>query len=70
MTGIIARVISRKVASGRLYEKKVKIVHVLDRYSFEAVPIEISSKLDPSYTCLREKDLETVLPSSKRLDDA
>ena len=67
--GILVRVISTKVAEGRLYEKKVKIINVLDRYSFEAVPVESSSRLDPSYTNLREKDLETVLPSSKRLDE-
>ena len=67
-SGILARVISKKVAEGKLYEKKVRITHVLDEYSFEAVPLEMSSKLEPAYTELREKDLETVLPSSKKLD--
>lgn len=61
--------ISRKVANGRLYEKKVKVSNVLDQYNFEVAPLEGSDRLELTYTDLREKDLETVLPSSKKLDD-
>jgi hypothetical protein len=63
--GIIARVISKTVADGKLYEKKVRITHILDEYSFEALSVEANL----SYTRLSERDLETVLPSSKKLDD-
>lgn len=58
------------MANGRLYEKKVKVTNVLDQYKFEVAPLEMSSRLEPSYTELKEKDLETVLPSSKKLEDS
>ena len=53
-----------------MYEKKVKVTNVLDQYNFEVAPCEMSSRLEPTYTDLREKDLETVLPSSKKLEDS
>jgi hypothetical protein len=63
-------VISKKVADGKLYDKKMQIANVLDAYSFEAIPVERSSRLEPAYTNLVEKDLETVLPPSKHPDEA
>ena len=62
----MARVVSKTVAEGKLYEKKVRITHILDSYTFEAV----SGETNLSYTELSERDLETVLPSSKKLDDS
>jgi hypothetical protein len=35
--GIIVRVISKKVAGGRLYNQKVKVTDVLSAYQFQAV---------------------------------
>lgn len=38
--GIVVRVISKKVEDGKLYNKKVRIVDVPDKYSFTIVPME------------------------------
>ena len=58
------RVVSKKVADGRLYNKVLPIMTVLDRCTFEV----FSEELNCAFTYLREKDIETVLPKSKDLD--
>ena len=40
LPGIIVRVISKKVDDGRLYNQKMRIIDVLDKYSFSAAPID------------------------------
>lgn len=61
--GIRVRVVSKKASQGRLYGKVVNVRTVLDCFKFEAC--------EPgSYQIigdLREKDIETMLPSSKDL---
>ena len=62
--GIQVRVISKKAADGILYNKVLPVVTVLDRCTFEV----FSRELNREFTCLREKDIETVLPRSKELE--
>lgn len=38
--GIIVRMVSKKAADGKLYNKKLRIVDVHDRYTFSAALIE------------------------------
>ena len=61
--GIKVRVVSKKAAQGKLYGKIVNVRTVLDAYSFEASEPGSSTILSD----LREKDIETLLPSSKDL---
>lgn len=61
LPGIVIRVISKRVAGGRLYNKKMRIVDVPDKYSFQAIPIDIDSQ-SKVYDDLVEKDIETVIP--------
>lgn len=61
--GIKVRVVSKKAAQGKLYGKIVNVRTVHDAFKFDA-------KEPGSYEILgdlREKDIETVLPSSKDL---
>jgi len=51
--------VSRKILGGSLYGKELLITTVLDQYSFEA-SLDGGSIISD----LRERDLETVLPSS------
>ena len=62
--GIQVRVVSKKVADGRLYNKVLPVMTVLDRCTFEV----FSEELNCAFTYLREKDIETVLPKSKDLE--
>ena len=62
--GIQVRIVSKKVADGRLYNKVLPIMTVLDRCTFEV----FSEELNCAFTYLREKDIETVLPRSKDLE--
>ena len=62
--GIQVRVVSKKVADGRLYNKVLPVMTVLDRCTFEV----FSEELNCAFTYLREKDIETVLPRSKDLE--
>ena len=59
--GIYVRVISKRVAEGSLYNKKLPVITILDQYTFEVY----SDELNREFTNLREKDVETVLPRSK-----
>jgi len=68
------RVVSKRAYNGKLYGKKVHVTTILDKFSFEAVRISEEDdrrhhrddKADETiFADLREKDLETVLPSSK-----
>jgi len=52
--------VSKKIQEGSLYGKELKITTVLDQYTFEACLEKGHIVSD-----IREKDLETVLPSSK-----
>lgn len=56
---MIVRVVSKKVEDGKLYNKKLRIVDVPDKYSFTAIQIEGQQNV---YDDLREKDIETVIP--------
>ena len=56
--GIIVRCVSKSCHDGRLYGKELTVTAVLSEYAFEA---KCDSKI---YSDLREKDLETILPSS------
>jgi len=58
--GIVIRVVSKKVAEGKLYNKKLKVTDVLSQYQFLAVPTE-GADLN-AYDNIREKDIETVMP--------
>ena len=49
--------ISKKYNGGQLYNQKVKITDVPDKYSFSAV--DMKGKL---YSDLKEKYLETTIP--------
>ena len=64
MPGIIVRMVSKKVAEGKLYNCKLRITDVFSAYQFMAVPCD--EKLGDNqlivYENLREKDLETVMP--------
>lgn len=40
LPGIIVRVISKKVEGGKLYNKKMKVADVLNKYQFTLVPVE------------------------------
>ena len=40
LPSIIVRVISKKVDDGRLYNQKMRVIDVLDKYSFSAAPID------------------------------
>ena len=51
--------VSKKIQEGSLYGKELKITTVLDQYTFEA-----SLEKGHILSDIREKDLETVLPSS------
>ena len=64
MEGIQVRVVSKKVADGRLYNKVLPVMTVLDRCTFEV----FSEELNCAFTYLREKDIETVLPRSKDIE--
>ena len=68
--GLILRVISKKVHDGKLYDKLVKITTIFDKYSFEAIPLDEDQKGHDvvSITDLREKDLETVLPTRTEIE--
>ena len=48
MPNLIVRVISKKVAGGRLYNKKLKITDVLSESRFLAVEIEASNSSEQS----------------------
>lgn len=52
------RCVSKACYDGRLYGKELAVTAVLSRFEFEA---KCDSRI---YTELREKDLETLLPSS------
>lgn len=58
---LIIRVVSKKVAEGKLYNKKLRVADVLSAYQFLAVPIEGGSA-SMMYDDLREKDIETIIP--------
>ena len=62
--GIQVRVVSKKVLSGKLYNKVLPVTTVLDQYSFEV----FSDELNRPITDLREKEIETVLPRSKDIE--
>lgn len=62
--GIQVRIVSKKVADGRLYNKVLPVMTVLDRCTFEV----FSRELNCEFTNLREKDIETVLPRSRDLE--
>lgn len=62
--GIQVRIVSKKVLSGKLYNKVLPVTTVLDQYSFEV----FSDELNRPITDLREKDIETVLPRSKDIE--
>lgn len=57
--------ISKKTEDGRLYNKKLKIMDVHDKYSFSAMLIEGGNKV---YESLKEKDLETVIPKDNEAE--
>ncbi|TNV71968.1 hypothetical protein FGO68_gene6460 [Halteria grandinella] len=59
LPNIIIRCISKKVADGKLYNRKLRITDVPSAYQFLASPIEGENVV---YECLREKDVETVIP--------
>lgn len=63
--------ISKKVHNGSLYDKLVKITTIFDKYSFEAIPLDDDSKGRDvvAITDLREKDLETVLPTRTEIEN-
>ena len=61
MPGLIVRFVSKKAYDGKLYNKKLRIVDVYDKYTFSAVPIDNPQRV---YDDLREKDLETVIPKN------
>ena len=52
--GIQVRIVSKKVLSGKLYNKVLPVTTVLDQYSFEV----FSDELNRPITDLREKDIE------------
>jgi hypothetical protein len=54
----MVRCVSKLSYDGRLYGKELTVTAVLSHYKFEA---KCDSRI---YTDLREKDLETILPSS------
>jgi len=56
--GIIVRCISKTVYGGSIYGKELNITAVLSEFEFEA---HVDEKI---FSDLRERDLETVLPSS------
>ncbi len=60
LPGLLVRVISKKVAKGKLYNSKVRITDVLSDSRFLAVPLQGESMV--VYDDLREKDIETVIP--------
>ena len=60
--GIIVRCISRSAYGGKLYGKELEVITVLDDSSFE---VKFDDKVIDN---LVEKDVETVLPSSKQLN--
>eukprot|EP00347_Sterkiella_histriomuscorum_P020443 403337786 len=67
LPGLIVRVVSKKVANGKLYNTKVRITDVLNDSRFLAAPYGPSSSSNGDfnnqvYDNLREKDLETVIP--------
>jgi G patch domain/KOW motif-containing protein len=53
--------VSKKVEDGKLYNKKLRVIDVLDDYKFSATPIDTTSHL-LVYNNIREKEIETVLP--------
>jgi len=55
------RCVSRSVDDGKLYGKELDVITVLDDSKFE---VKLGSKI---IDYLREKDVETVLPTSKQL---
>ena len=61
---------SKKVDGGRLYNKLVKVTTIFDKYSFEAIPLDEDQRgVDvQAITDLREKDVETVLPSRSDIE--
>ena len=64
MAGIIVRVINKKLEQGKLYNKKLVVNEVHDRYHFSCQPLESGEGLLKSYSQLTEKDIETVIPRS------
>ena len=60
--GILVRCVSKSAHSGRLYGKELTIATVLSEFSFEA---KCDGKI---YSDLKEKHLETVLPSSRQME--
>jgi ribosomal protein S4E len=60
----VFRVISKKIENGKLYNKKLRVIDVLNDSKFSATPINSSSHLIV-YTELREKDIETVIPKDQ-----
>ena len=62
--GIQIRVVSKKAADGRLYNKVLPVMTVLDNCTFEV----FSREMNCEFTSLREKDIETVLPRTKDLE--
>ncbi len=64
MSGLIVRVVSKKVANGKLYNKKMRVSDVLSAYQFLAVPIEDADGGVNAYENLVEKEIETVMPKA------
>jgi transcription antitermination factor NusG len=62
--GIKVRVVSDKVAHGKLYNIVVPVTNVHDSYTFEIY----SKELNREFTDLKERDIETVLPKSKDIE--
>lgn len=63
MEGIIVKCISKSYKGGVLYNKELKVSAVLSEYDFEV-------KGDEVYSDLAERDLETVLPTLKQLEQS
>lgn len=63
--GIKVRVVSKKAAQGTLYGKIVNVRTVLDAFKFEVCEPGSYKILSD----LREKDIETLLPSTKDLQN-
>lgn len=57
--GILVRCVSRSAHSGKLYGKELEVITVLDDCKFEA---KFDDKIIDD---LLERDVETVLPSTK-----
>lgn len=65
LPNIIIRVVSKKVEDGKLYNRKLRVIDVLNDYQFSATPIDSSSTHLIVYSDLREKEIETVIPKDQ-----